>query len=108
MKTRIKGVLLKHRKELPISRTEIKEKHVKTRRKKNEFSPTGAMKEMNSCPTCGGKIVHKTVKSNAFWGKYKIKVFGIEVDVCENCNEQFMSIEELEKLADTIKVEDYL
>ena len=57
---------------------------------------------MNSCPTCGGKIVHKTVKSNAFWGKYKIKVFGIEVDVCKNCNEQFMSIEELEKLADTV------
>lgn len=64
---------------------------------------------MNSCPNCGGKIVHKTVESDAFWGKYKIKVSGIEADVCENCNEQFMSIEDsimLEKLADSLSSSD--
>lgn len=64
---------------------------------------------MQKCPFCGGKMKRKSVESEAIWGKFSVKISGIDADVCEECNEAFFDIEDaklLEKVAQSLEGSD--
>ena len=49
---------------------------------------------MVTCPLCGGHISHQKVIENAIWGKYSVRIAGIDAEVCEKCGEKYYSREE--------------
>lgn len=72
------------------------------------FSGGGKI-QMQSCPVCGGTVKHMHVEDEAIWGKYAIKVSGIEADVCDSCGERYYSVEDaevLEKIAKALSESD--
>ena len=50
------------------------------------------------CPFCGGNLVYKKVEEDAKWGKYSIRLSGIDADVCETCGEVFYSADDARML----------
>ena len=44
--------------------------------------------QMTTCPMCGGHISHKQVEVIAQWGKYAVRIAGVDADVCVECGEK--------------------
>lgn len=63
---------------------------------------SGGKINLQTCPVCGGSVTHKFVEDKAIWGKYSVKISGLEADVCDSCGEIYYNFDDalvMEKIA---------